>query len=1029
MAAPTPDPGLMARLARHTSLGSAPTAEHAWLAANGRLQMLEVGEVLTPKGEQATGMHIFLSGAVAIHVDRGVGSHKLFQWRGGDVGGALPFSRGARPPNDAVAEEPTEVLCLPVECLPDLIRECPTVTATLVHAMVDRARQFNAADLRDDKLVSLGRLAAGLAHELNNPASAAVRSAKLLTEHLDASETAAVMVAQPGMSGPHLAAVAELRALCSTRAAGTAGSPLARADREDAIASWLADHDADEACAEALAETGLTLEALDRLAATVQGDALNGTLRWISSACQVRALASEIRIATNRIAELVNSVKGFTFMDRAQSPEPVDVRRGITDTLTMLGAKIRAKGAHVTTRFGDDLPCARAVGAELNQVWMNLIDNALDAVPSSGHVTISGEGDRDLVVVRITDDGPGIPPDIRGRIFDPFFTTKDVGQGTGLGLDAVRRIVGRHEGEVEVDSEPGRTEFKVGASSGDLATVWPRREPGGSFRHRPPIRRGIMPRFDALRPRRRLLAALVAFLLLPALGCRPSAPAATNTFITMADNTYSPSLMRIPVGGHIHFRNWGGQIHNAVAVDGSWSTAAISGQDEVRVGEWVDVAFDRPGVYHFYCKYHGSPDGKMGMVGTIVVGDAAYEPEGRAAGRLAAVAQPTGVVRQVPGEYPNIQTAVDAAAPGDLVLVGEGVYREEVTITTPSVTLRGVDRNRVVLEGEFQRSNGITVFADAVAVENLTAQNYTLNGIFFTGVTGYRGSYVSTYNNGDYGIYAFDSYEGVLDHSLASGSPDAGFYIGGCYPCKTVLDHVTSVMNIGDGYSGTNSGGDLYIVNSVFTDNGGGVAPNTFDVEPHPPQRETTIIGNVVSRNRGSGISIVGGNHNVIERNLIQDNGGYGVLVYATRDRNYYPATGNRVRRNLISGSGRADLALSGLGSLGNCFEGNGYRTSLPWGLEQLQGCGGLRVPVIGDPRTYFGSIAGRNALFRPRDRFGDEWKTWPRPGPEPGLPGGAGAPVRPPVEPFEAYPLDLERVTLPADSGRRLLAARSGTP
>lgn len=498
-----------------------------------------------------------------------------------------------------------------------------------------------------------------------------------------------------------------------------------------------------------------------------------------------------------------------------------------------------------------------------------------------------------------------------------------------------------------------------------------------------------------------------------------------STFITMADNSFSPGVMRIPVGGHVHFRNWGGIIHNAVAVDGSWSTSAVSGRDAVRVGEWVDVKFDQPGVYPFYCSYHGTPDGKLGMVGTLVVGDVEYTPH--AAGRLEPVEQATGVTRHVPADYPDIQAAVDAAAPGDLVLIAEGVYREEVIVTTPSLTIRGADRNAVVLDGEFQRANGITVYADAVALENLTAQHYTLNGFFISGVTGYRGSYISAMNNGDYGIYAFDSYNGVLEHSLGSGSPDAGFYIGGCYPCKTVLDQVAGIMNLGGGYSGTNSGGDLYIINSVFSDNeGGGVAPNTFDVEPHPPERETTIIGNLIENNRGNGVSIVGGNHNLVERNLIRGNRRSGVAIFPTRDRNYYPSTRNVVRDNVIVGSGRADLSLSGLGSLGNCFESNVHRTTIPWGLSLLQRCQGLRLPVVGDPAAYFASVAGRNALFSPRPRFGDEWKAWPKPGPQPTMPGGAAAPVRPPVRPFEEFPLDLASIRRPTGD-RAVIASRAG--
>ena len=534
-----------------------------------------------------------------------------------------------------------------------------------------------------------------------------------------------------------------------------------------------------------------------------------------------------------------------------------------------------------------------------------------------------------------------------------------------------------------------------------------------------------MPVLDFRWRRARSIAHLALFALI--VGCGGEDLSQT-TFITMADNTFSPGLMRVPTGGHVFFRNWGGLVHNAIAVDGSWSTNAASGREEVRVGEWIGIKFDRPGVYKFYCKFHGTPDGKHGMVGTVIVGDVEYVADDSTTGMVEPVAVATGVSRRVPEDYPSIQAAVDAAAPGDLVLVGEGVYKEEVIVTTPSVTIRGTDRNKVVLEGEFTRSNGLTVFADAVVVENLTAQNYRLNGFFFTGVTGYRGSYVSAINNGDYGIYAFDSYEGILDHSLGSGSPDAGFYVGGCYPCRTVLDRVKGINNIGEGYSGTNSGGDTYIINSIFSDNGsGGIVPNTFDVEPHPPQRETTIIGNVVQNNRGIGISIVGGNRNLIERNLVTDNGRYGILVHATKDRNYYPSTGNIVRDNVVLGSGKADLALSGLGNLGNCFAQNAYRTTLPWGIGLLQHCDRIRMPVIGDPASYFASVEGRNALFSPRPRFGDEWKTWPRPGPEPSMPGGASAPVRPAFKPFEHYPLQLESIRRPELTPGTVVAGKAG--
>ena len=500
-----------------------------------------------------------------------------------------------------------------------------------------------------------------------------------------------------------------------------------------------------------------------------------------------------------------------------------------------------------------------------------------------------------------------------------------------------------------------------------------------------------------------------------------------SSFITMADNTFSPREMRIPVGGHVHFRNWGGTIHNAMALDTAWSTVKVTGHEALRPGEWADIKFDSAGVYHFFCKFHGTPDGKLGMVGTVIVGDAVVAADSGKAGHQVAVEQATGVTRRVPEDYATIQAGVDAAAPGDMVLIGEGTYKEEVIVTTPSVTIRGVDRNKVILHGENTRANGITVYANGVVLENLTARNHTHNGFFLTGVTGYRTSYVTAINNGDYGIYAFDSYNGILNHSLGSGSPDAGFYVGGCYPCKTILDDVAGINNIGGGYSGTNSGGDTYIINSLWSNNrGGGVDPNTFDVEPHAPQRETTIIGNTITNNGGAGVGIVGGNRNLIERNYIAGNGGNGVSIHATRDRNYYPATGNIIRDNIIIESGRADIAVSGLGNLGNCFANNVHRTTLPWGLALLQRCDRFRVAVVGDPVAFIRSVAGRNWLFSPNRTFGTEWKTWPEPEPGPTMPGGASAPVRPAVHPFESYPIDLASIRRPTGPSQSL-AAKAG--
>ena len=176
----------------------------------------------------------------------------------------------------------------------------------------------------------------------------------------------------------------------------------------------------------------------------------------------------------------------------------------------------------------------------------------------------------------------------------------------------------------------------------------------------------------------------------------------------------------------------------------------------------------------------------------------------------------TGVTRSVPSDYPRIQAAVDAADPGDMILIDRGIYRETVTVTTPGLTIRGVDRNEVILDGEFHRANGVEVlFADGVVVENMTAMNHRVNGFFWTGVRGYRGSYLTAVNNGDYGIYAFDSGDGLFEHSYASGSPDASYYIGQCNPCDAVITDSIGEFS-GLGYSGSNASGELYVINNIF---------------------------------------------------------------------------------------------------------------------------------------------------------------------------------------------------------------------
>jgi signal transduction histidine kinase len=391
------------------------------------------------------------------------------EWKGGDVAGHLPFSRMQASPGETRIQEPTEVLELLRERFPELIRECQELTAIFVHVMVDRARTFRASDLHDEKLSSLGRLAAGLAHELNNPASAVASNAATLKERLPALESAFRGLGRVLLSDEERALFLELRGRCLADREGGTSSPLEASDRVEALGDWLERRGLERAEAEPLAETAVTIELLDRAAGMLTPEKLKAVLAALAAGCATRQLALDIESAATRVHELVAAVKGFTYMDQATTPKPVDVARGLGDTIAVLRSKAKSKSVKLVAEIEPGLPSVLGLGGELNQVWANLLANAIEASPSGAVVTVGAARRDGSVVVRIVDDGPGIPADLRHRIFEPFFTTKPVGEGTGLGLAITRNLVTQHSGEIEVDSRPGRTEFRVVLPLSDAA--------------------------------------------------------------------------------------------------------------------------------------------------------------------------------------------------------------------------------------------------------------------------------------------------------------------------------------------------------------------------------------------------------------------------------------------------------------------------------------------------------------------------------------------------------------------------------
>ncbi len=423
---------------------------------------------------------------------------------------------------------------------------------------------------------------------------------------------------------------------------------------------------------------------------------------------------------------------------------------------------------------------------------------------------------------------------------------------------------------------------------------------------------------------------------------------------------------------------------------------------------------------------------------------------------------PTGTPEEfatlrVPGDYGTIQQAVDAARPGDLILIEPGVYRESVEVRTDNLTIRGVDRNEVILDGEFTEGNGIRVEgADGVAIENMTARNYRANGFFWTGATGYRGSYLTAYRNGAYGIYAFGSVRGQFDHSYASGSPVGGFYIGQCFPCEALMTDVIAEYN-GLGYSGTNAGGNLVVTNSVFRFNRVGLMPNSGSYELCFPQRQTTIIGNTVHSNSqpdtparsfviqaiGNGILVSGGIDNVIERNLVYDHDKTGIGLIPFREVNassgpppdeelsepcadaaeyqspgatripvvLWPPKGNRVVGNVVEDSRLADLAVGSfdgdVSTFGNCFADNVYTTTAPRSVERLAPCEGSGS---GDWSDGALDLAAWESEEHPPTA---DYRTTPVPPSQPNMPEATTAPPRPAVDVPMA--VDLDAISVPS--------------
>jgi signal transduction histidine kinase len=395
------------------------------------------------------------------------GNGRMWKASAGHITGLLPFSRLTVYPSSARVYGPTRLAALHKDQFPEMLQRLPVLQGRLVSLMTDRVRESAVLDLQREKLMALGKLSAGLAHELNNPASAARRAADNLRKALTSVRAAALKLDREGFPLEARVFLAEMeRDWAKQTGPQTSLDTLERSEREEEFSSWLESHNVETVwdLATALVDLGCTRDTLENIARHVPARFLNDVLVRITAAFTISRLADEIENSTARISELVRSIKEYSYMD--QGPEQqVDIHHGLENTLVMLRHRLKS-GIDVVRDYDRSLPEIRARGSELNQVWTNLLVNAIDAIcqsekPADGKLTIRTSRDDKYLRVEIIDNGPGIPDGIKSRIFEPFFTTKPLGEGTGLGLDTVFRIVDNHHGDVRCDSRPGFTRFVV----------------------------------------------------------------------------------------------------------------------------------------------------------------------------------------------------------------------------------------------------------------------------------------------------------------------------------------------------------------------------------------------------------------------------------------------------------------------------------------------------------------------------------------------------------------------------------------
>ena len=446
-------------LLRVPAFADLPEDQITWFISQSEEIRFKAGDTYSREGDPADAMFVVLEGQLEIRGELG-GEMITFPIAAGSVTGILPFSRMKQFTVNGRAILDSRMLRFPASRFPELIQRMPELTQRLVGLMSDRIRETTRLEQQQDRLAALGKLSAGLAHELNNPASAAKRATSQLRDILTRIRDASHELGRRDLTAAQRSEIEKMEA-SFTQSDGHPPDALAASDLEERIDSLLRSHGQTDLwqLAADLAHRNIKPEALEQLFGTLDAGTARAALVRISASVEIAGLLNELESSTSRISELVLAIKEYTFMDQAPK-QNVDIVKSLETTLTILNHKLK-RGVIVQRDYHDVPLLVNSFGSELSQVWTNIIDNAIDAMGGKGELRVRTYREDDCVVVEIGDNGPGISPQVRPHIFEPFFTTKGVGEGTGLGLDTVQRIVKKHRGSIQVSSEPGNTRFQI----------------------------------------------------------------------------------------------------------------------------------------------------------------------------------------------------------------------------------------------------------------------------------------------------------------------------------------------------------------------------------------------------------------------------------------------------------------------------------------------------------------------------------------------------------------------------------------